>query len=259
MTSVGLHAKHGCVTVLLGRNLYVGTPAGWTSTDVPEGTLWVALGEAGVVWAVGSRLSNRIPGAAREAAAWRRAHWGRPWELVPVSLSFWDALRAVRGGGYEAFRAVNAGKSSVVFASECAWFVDDLSSFLYVWHEGGRCTMQRLRDRQLARIERDDSDMPRAFTTDGEAWLFDGRRFRPAGLAARLKRSLYTEAEQQYTVQMAYSPPVISGVVTLWYAGRRVGHRTIASKDDGVSWMFGDLIPPEILQRFIAGWISRVG
>ena len=256
-TDVGLHPRHGSVSVLLGRTFHVGTPAGWSSTEVPEGTLWVGLDDVGDLWAVGSRPSERIPGATREASAWRRRQPSDQWEQVPISFSFLDAFRIVRSGGYEAFRGVEAGISSAVFASECAWFMDDPSSFLYVWREGGRCTVQRLRDRQLARLDCDHAGTPRAFTTDGEEWQFDGRRFFPIGLVARLNRAFHSGKDETRTAQMAYSQRLIRGVITLWHGGHRTGHLTVASDDDGLSWKLGDRIQSNAPYRFIAGWIAR--
>lgn len=253
MTDLGLHPRYGIITMLRGGIALVGDHARWSSNEVPEGTRWVAFDDAGALWAAGSRPSERVPGARTEIAAWRRDPGGA-WRDVPISLSFFDALKAIRGGGFESLSGIDPSIEPVVLAAECAWPLDDPSWFLYVRH-AGKFTVQKLRGRRLARLDRDTADVPWAFTTDGELWTFDGRRFRAAGLAAPLAHALRLRTNETRSVQLAVARPFIRGVVTIWREGHRHGHLTIASDDDGRNWELGERIEWPSPHRFIAGFL----
>lgn len=229
---VGLHPDSQRVSVVEPRWLHAWEEhGGWRTLPLPEGAVWVGEGTEGEWWAVGHRPAERVRGADREVAAWRRS--GDAWTPVPIRAAWRDAFRAIRDGGFESLRAIDARAEPVVLASECAWFLDDPSWFLFTARPTGSFAIQRLAGRALARLHRDLAGRPVAITTDGEVWDWTGRRWKERGCAQRLRAAC--RLSDGYRVHLALGEAAIYGVVVV-ARGQREERLAVRSPDEGRSW-----------------------
>ncbi|HEV7590720.1 MAG TPA: hypothetical protein VGO40_21600 [Longimicrobium sp.] len=235
--SVGLHPDSGRVAVVEAGWLHAWELAGgWRTLPLPGGAVWVGEGTDGEWWAVGSRPSRRVRGSDREAAAWRGA--GGEWTSVAVRPSWCDAYRAIESGGFETLQAADARAEPVVLASECAWFLEDPSWFLFTSRGDGRFAVQRLAGRVLVRLHRCTGGRPVAVTADGELWDWNGRRWDERGSAAGLREIGHRRAP--YRAHLAPGDPSIYGVHVQTRDGREV-RTPVRSEDRGASWEAVDL------------------
>ncbi|MBW4600811.1 MAG: hypothetical protein KME29_14725 [Calothrix sp. FI2-JRJ7] len=226
----------------------------WQTLPLPDGAIWVDAGADSEWWAVGSQPATRVQNANQEVAAWRKSAFDEIWVPISIRTSWWEAYHTISNGGFEKLRAVNAQQQPVVFASECAWFLEDPSWFLFTSKPTGEFAIQRLLDRSLARIERDVQGQPIAVTTDGELWDWNGSKWKPRNSAKALCNTLgYSQNIGNYRVHLALARNEIYGVVTNY--SNNIYNKNIAvySMDSGRSWQIAKLNELS-KQRTIAGW-----
>jgi hypothetical protein len=182
--------------------LHVGTPDdGWHRRELPSGGRWAGVDAHGWWWVVGSKPSTRIPDADREIALWREEASG--WTQVRVRPASWvQAYRTIRNGGFEQLRAIDAAADPFVLASQCAWFHDDPSWFLFTRRDGDRFHVRRLRHRRLAALNRRPDGTPLARTVDGECWDWTGRGWQPRGYRGELASVLEPILGRPYGVHV---------------------------------------------------------
>lgn len=253
--SIGLHPAANCVSVIDGEVLhFYGVTRTWQRVSLPAGAIWASAEREDIWWAVGSRPSQRVRTADREVALWRWGGAGYDWIDIAIQASWWDAYHAIRDGGFEQLRAVDARSSPLVLASECAWFLDDPSWFLFVRLPSGKFAIQRLSGKVLARIERSLDGAPIAITTDGELWNWDGRQWRARGSAARIQNIMNASyGATPYHVHLALHADEIYGVASTFSQGAASQRVAIHSVDHGRSWRIVNLDTLYGCQP-IAGW-----
>ncbi len=248
MDALGLHPHLGAASLFGDGPTLIGTEAGWTELGLPHGATWLGADKDGHFWAVGSRPATRVKGVEREAAYWQQD--GTDWVEQPVRLPWLDAARAIGGGGLESFSAIDALGDPLVLGSQCAWFLDDPSWFLFALRNDGRFRVTRLRDRRLVRLLRDEGGRPVAVTDDGERRTWNGRAWKVQGLARRLRQQLDTMGvAPRRAIQLDGTGDHLRGTVTTWDPELVQG---VASDDGGKSWWSLEL--PEGTQ-VVAGWV----
>ena len=195
------------------NHLTVGTLGdGWRGRSLPLGARWAGVDTDGLWWAVGSKPSSRIPTADREVALWRD-EGSDSWREEYVRLtSWWRAVQIIRKGGFEELQAINAAGEPLIVASQCAWFLDDPSWFLFVRRNDGRFYGQRLARRRLASLNRDSAGSPLARTMDGECWDWTGTEWRPRGYADELYDVLDPLFEDRPVIHLSVGAELIRGV-----------------------------------------------
>lgn len=209
----------------------------WATLPLPDGAIWAGLGADGALWAVGSRPAVRVRNAPREAAAWHRERGAESWKAVELRAPWWDAYRAIQGGGFEQLRAVDATAHPVVLGSECAWFLEDPSWFLFVARADGRWTIQRLPNRALAHLERTPEGRPLALTADGELWDWNGQKWIPRGAASALEKALSAwGATGRRSIFSVVDGASVYGLAVLFADDGSRRERAVKSEDGGRTW-----------------------
>lgn len=254
-TAVGLHPYAERISIIeTGQFHFYGAGQGWQTQSLPDGADWIGTGIDGQWWAVGSQPSTRIRVGDQEIAVWRCTETERVWEAIHIQTSWRDAYRTIRDGGFEKISAVNAQSNPIVLASECAWFLEDPSWFLFTQKSSGQFAVQRLPKRILARIARNKQGQPIAITTDGELWDWNGRKWLPRHAARILHQVLgYPAHYGGYRVHLAVAGIEIYGVVTNFDHGQQPNRIAIQSMDGGQSWCVVNL-DKYIAQQVIAAW-----
>lgn len=256
---VGFHPRAGLVTVVHEQTLFVGREGAWSSIDLPVGASWVGASADGGWWAIGSRSAQCLRGAVREVAVWRRPAEADTWQEVPVSLSWWDAWLTREMGGFEKLKGVDANGEPVVFASECTWFLDDPSWFLFARLPSGRFSVKRLAWRRLVNLDRDGQGRPLAFTDDGEVWRWEGRKWVSLGFATSLAISLVQAGLLgKPTIHMALVDQEAVATAVLWQRGQRSNQVALQTKDGGRNWSILDVVRTIEPRMIIGGWVRKI-
>ncbi|HEX3048283.1 MAG TPA: hypothetical protein VHY08_26260, partial [Bacillota bacterium] len=139
----------------------------WQSFSVPEGTRWIDLEPNGSLLAVGSKPAIRVKNAKEEVACWRKEKGSVRWEEKPIVMdSWWNASKIIEMGGFGQLQEADTRMEPYVFASECSWFLDDASWFIYVKLPSGKFYGHRLRHLVLDKVERDANGLPVVFASN---------------------------------------------------------------------------------------------
>jgi hypothetical protein len=180
--------------VIDGSCLFVLTQNGaWRKCIMPEG--FVAydadFDSDGGLWITGALLSTRLPNASTEAAILYQAHGSDILESRSPKLSWLSAAMAIRNGGLEALRTVNAGGEPLVATSDCAWLFDDPSSFLFLLNTQGHWSVHRLPGRSIRTILRPTSLKLLVVTVKGDLLVIEeDQKLKQVGTAAALCAAL---------------------------------------------------------------------
>ncbi|MCH8988024.1 MAG: hypothetical protein IIA92_04375 [Chloroflexi bacterium] len=238
--AVGLFPDSGLATIVenVSFHFHGSGQDAWSSLALPEGAVWVSPASDGGWWAVGSQPSKRIRTSEREAALWCLSANSAKWYPVTIRASWWDAYRAIRDGGFEQLRAVDANGSPAVLAGQCAAFLDDPSWFVFTAKRSGHFAIQRLRNRSLARIVRDARSRPVLITTDGELWDWNGRRWKARNSAHALRRLLGDAAIS--AVHLSFADEEVFGVIIRPANAGQERRTAVVSADGGRTWRVED-------------------
>ena len=228
----------------------------WNQEKKPKGAGWAGLGRDGSWWVVGAQSSTRIKTADHEVAAWKRDTKGAPWKRIEIQpASWWQGVRTIARGGFGSLSAIDAMEDPLILASECEWFADDPSWFVFRQREDGRFHIQRLPRIAISSIERSDDGEPFIITTDGDLWEWEGKRWKSCGVAKSLSRSLLQyQIPTDQTVSLAIRKKVMAAVVTVWRKGKPAEQLALQSDDRGRSWSL--ILRSVEGQRFLAPWVQ---
>jgi len=218
---------------------FCGADRVWRSLPLPEGATWVEVGTNSEWWAIGSQPSNRngLLKTDREVALWYRAGLDNEWINLPIRASWWDTYWAIQDGGFEELQGIHAKGNPLVLASECAWFLDDPSWFLFTQKSTGEFAIQKLLNRSLTQIENDVRGRSIILTTDGEIWDWNGSQWKPRGIAVAISKALGKPANiGGLYVHLALAENEMYGVVTQFGRGVHDQKIPIRSTDSGRSW-----------------------
>jgi hypothetical protein len=148
---------------------------GWRGVALPEGMRVedVSFDAAGGLWLAGSEPVSRVTGSGTEAAVRYLPPNSDRFERRSPRLGLMAALRTVPPGGLERFRAIDAEGDWKVATSDSPRLLDDPSSFVYAWCDGGDWMASRLRRRLVRRVVRTDGQTL-VVTTDGGVYSIGG-------------------------------------------------------------------------------------
>ncbi|HYH04426.1 MAG TPA: hypothetical protein VEC37_15145, partial [Bacillota bacterium] len=111
--------------------------------------------------AVGSQPAKRVKNLKEEIACWRKKPNDWEWEEVPITMnSWWNAYKTIQMGGFSELMEVNAQVQPYIFASECSWFLDDQSWFVYLQLLNGKFYAYRLGNLMIDSIRRTPEGLP---------------------------------------------------------------------------------------------------
>ncbi len=182
-----LHRGFGIVTALENNTLWVWGPSDrWKSRQLPQEMIVrdVSFDCEGGLWCAGSVISQRIPGEDTEAAVRYQAKEGSVFQSRSPRLDLQSALKVITKGGLTELRTIDAEGHLPVATSICSWFLEDESSFVYVF-DHGRTYVTKLKTETVRYIDRPKPGIIRAFGCFGGIWQ---------GMAARMKQQSITNS-----------------------------------------------------------------
>lgn len=210
----------------------------WKSEPLPKGADWAGADMNGNWWAVGSQPSSKNKMEEHEVAAWFLEQLGSEWEPIDIRpASWWQSIKVVGGGGFYSLSAINAKGTPLILASECAWFVEDPSWFIFTQESNGRFTIQKLPRLGISSIERHHDGTPFIITTDGDIWERKRGQWKPYGLAQSLSNYLqhHTHSED-ITVSLAVKDEHVAAIATIWESGQHTEQFFLKSNTKGKDW-----------------------
>lgn len=175
-----LHRSFGIVTALENNTLWVWSPSDrWKSRQLPQemSVHDVSFDCEDGLWCAGSVSSQRIPDEDTEAAVRYQAKEGSVFQSHSPNLNLQSALKVITKGGLTELRTIDAEGHLPVATSICSWFLEDESSFVYVF-DHGRTYVTKLKAETVRYIDRPKSGIIRVFGCFGGIWQ---------GMAARMK------------------------------------------------------------------------
>jgi hypothetical protein len=164
-----LYPHFNSVAILKKRKklFYIYTENQWQTFSLPDGVEWIDLERGGNFLAVGAKPAIRVKNAKEEVACWRKEKGGAIWEEKPIVMDSWrNASKVIQMGGFQRLREADTRMEPYVFASECSWFLDDNSWFIYVKLPNGKFLGYRLRQLVLDKVERDTNGFPVIFASN---------------------------------------------------------------------------------------------
>lgn len=170
-TRCRFHLHQDAVTALNHDRLYVlGTHGEWQPRPLPEGmhAQDVSFDHSGGLWVAGAVPSLRLPGAAQEMVLVYQPAPGQAFQARTPRLSLVSTAAAIQAGGMQRLRLVDAEAEPLVAVADCAWFMDDPSSFIFVRSHSGRWRVRRLAERSIRRILRPAPGRTLAVSAEGE-------------------------------------------------------------------------------------------
>jgi len=180
--------------VIDSRCLFMLTQDGaWRQCIIPESFVAydVDFDVDGGLWIIGASPSTRIPGAKTEAAIRYQAPGSDSFELRSLRLSWLAAAKTIRYGGFEALRTVCARDDPLVATSDCAWLLDDPSSFIFLLDTRGHWTVHRLAGQSIRRILRPAPRKLLIVTVNGDVLAIgEDQVLKRVGTAASLRTAL---------------------------------------------------------------------
>lgn len=247
-----LGQAHGCglATYIDGERLLFASEVGdWSSRPLPTHMDVRAVSfdtELGL-WAAGAVPSRRIAGASTEAAVRYQRSSSTDYESRSPRLGVVRAFQIISHGGLESLRGIDAEGDPLLATSDCAWFADDPSSFLFARRPRGRWTAARLAGRSLRSVLRLRPELALAVTAEGDLFLITAqgaviRSGRHDALRAAIMEGIRTEvAPVRVVVRGADAQEDTIWLVAGLYAKReeRLDWLITAaaeSRDGGESW-----------------------
>lgn len=243
---------HACdlVTVIDGTHLFfLGADKCWYRRVLPTDITVndVSFDPYGGLWLAGKVASRRIPNAKNEVAIRYQAPGTTSFDSRSPRLDLLTAAKTIRDGGLEELYAINAEGKPLVAISNCAWFVDDPSSFLFLHSDRGYWNVKRLVGQFIRRLIQASSSTLLVVTADGDILAVTAdNAVRLIGTAAKLRMVLlcaYPQASSAAKLLIRGADAEAETLVVV--AGLYVTTETqlswlitavCLSKDAGVNW-----------------------
>jgi hypothetical protein len=175
--TVNLHRGHvhicDLVTVIDETYLYfLNTDMRWNRRILPNDitTYDVSFDPAGGLWVVGKAPSLKIPHFESKIAIRYQHSELTTFESHSLRPKILSLVKAMLNGGLEQLHTIDAEDNPVVTISDCAWFVDDPSSFLFLRSSSGQWDVRRLAGQFVRRLVRPTSDTLLIFTVEGSVF-----------------------------------------------------------------------------------------
>lgn len=234
---------NGALTVLGGGLVWRLDPgASWVEHPQPPDfeAEDVSLDPHGGWWFAGSVPSRRIPGESREAAVRYWAGHGARFESRTPRLGLLDAARTLRNGGLSRFDAIDAEAEPVVALSSCAWLLEDLSSFVFLF-DGQRARVFRLAD-EIGRFVDRSSGSVRVLTARATVHAWAGTKHSRASFVDVIARALGVGRARIYVLGAAARGERLALAIESTPIGAEgspiaaAESAVVASEDGGARW-----------------------
>ncbi|MGH7491684.1 MAG: hypothetical protein ACREOO_04760 [bacterium] len=238
------------VTVIDGKRLlFLGADQYWHERALPHDitTRDISFDPTGGLWIAGAVPSHRIPNASSEVAIRYQALETAAFEACSPRLSFLAAAKTIQHGGLETLRMIDVEGEPLIATSDCSWFLDDPSSFLFVCKEKDHWRVERLAMRSVRKLLRPTAGKLLVVTTEGDIFAVTATGVvRLIGKAATLHTAIlsacpHVPAEAKLLVRGADADEAKLVVVTGLYVtiGTKLSWFVTAicqSIDFGASW-----------------------
>lgn len=186
-----VHKDSGIVTVLDGNILWVYDNGMWNQRELPGDICVrdVSIDPNGGLWCSGSIHSNRIPYEETEAAIRYQPKIGLSFKSRSPILGPIDASRVIYQGGLGELRTIDASAEPVIATSVCSWFLEDSSSFAFVFSPE-RTYITRLEGEIICHTDHPSPGTVRVFTHQGGVWQGSGQRLKRSSIVRHILKSL---------------------------------------------------------------------
>lgn len=212
------------------------TERGWTEIQLPPGANQAQRGAGADDWWSFGRVPStdaalrrdgrppwrfwrsfgRVPSADAciegwEGAVWHLARAGDAWATVPVPLNAKVRRRTIEDGGLASFQGGDIDSEPLVLVSQCDWFFDDPSMFLFTRKPSGEFHVHRLADRWLTALQRTEQGSLHAGSNNGEFLDWTGDGWAARGTASRIRAATGIDAPP-YSITIFSAGDILIGI-----------------------------------------------
>jgi hypothetical protein len=129
---------------------YIYIDNNWKIFPIPDSINYIDIETDKSFLAVGSKPPVRVYNSKMEIACFQKRKNSDSWNEVPIIMkSWWNASKTIKMGGFDQLQYADTRKIPYLFTSECAWWLDDPSWFLFIEQEDGTFYAHRLKNLQI--------------------------------------------------------------------------------------------------------------